>query len=173
MSNLRATQTIFNRAAKILQRDRAVLRDVELSRQTDYLKDDIAETIVDRFLDIKRKFNDVLDLGSGCGHIIKALDKDLVGGRFVMFDESKEMLNRDKSMPSLIEPERIVGDLEKLPFAENSFDAVVSSMSLHWVNDLLGTLIQTQRSLRPDGVFIGAILGGDTLYELRFLNFLH
>lgn len=81
--------------------------------------------------------------------------------------------------------ERIVCDEEALPFAEDSHDAIMSCLSLHWVNDLpgmlfylprqasayplrsIGTLIQIKRALRPDGVFIGSMFGGDTLYELR------
>lgn len=58
-------------------------------------------------------------------------------------------------------------DEENLPFPENSLEAVVSSLSLNWVNDLPGTLIQIKNSLKPDGVFIGAMFGGDTLFELR------
>ena len=62
---------------------------------------------------------------------------------------------------------RMVVDEEALPFEPNSIDAVLTSLSLHWVNDLPGTLIQIQRSLKPDGAFIGAMFGGDTLFELR------
>lgn len=47
------------------------------------------------------------------------------------------------------------------------YDACLSNLSLHWENDLLGTLIQIRKQLKPDGVFIGALFGGDTLYELR------
>lgn len=61
----------------------------------------------------------------------------------------------------------MVVDEELLPFEENSLDAVLSSCSLHWVNDLPGTLIQIRKALKPDAVFIGAMFGGDTLYELR------
>ena len=61
----------------------------------------------------------------------------------------------------------MVVDEEALPFEENSLDCVVCCGSLHWTNDLPGALIQIQRALKPDGVFIGAICGGDTLFELR------
>ncbi|MCO5594182.1 hypothetical protein L7F22_048206 [Adiantum nelumboides] len=52
-------------------------------------------------------------------------------------------------------------------FPENSIDCIVSSGTLHWTNDLPGALVQICRSLKPDGIFIGAICGGDTLFELR------
>ena len=61
----------------------------------------------------------------------------------------------------------LVADEERLPFAEASLDLVVSSLALHWVNDLVGALVQIRRALKPDGLFIGAILGGSTLTELR------
>ena len=60
-----------------------------------------------------------------------------------------------------------MADEESLPFAPKSFDLVVSAMDLHWVNDLPGTLVQIQRILRPDGLLLGAMLGGATLWQLR------
>ncbi|XP_077575535.1 arginine-hydroxylase NDUFAF5, mitochondrial isoform X2 [Stigmatopora nigra] len=61
----------------------------------------------------------------------------------------------------------LVADEEFLPLQENTFDLVLSSMSLHWTNDLPAALRQIHHVLKPDGVFIGAMAGGDTLYELR------
>ena len=60
----------------------------------------------------------------------------------------------------------VVGDEEFLPFQDSSVDLVVSNLALHWVNDVPGVLSQIQRVLKPDGVFIGAMLGGQTLSEL-------
>ncbi|MBA1154864.1 methyltransferase domain-containing protein [Microvirga mediterraneensis] len=66
-------------------------------------------------------------------------------------------------------PERgsIVGDEERLPFSGERFDLAVSLLALHGVNDLPGSLIQIRRALKADGLFIGALLGGSTLTELR------
>jgi SAM-dependent methyltransferase len=61
----------------------------------------------------------------------------------------------------------IVGDEEALPFADASLDLAVSALALHLVNDLPGALIQIRRALKPDGLFVGALLAGDTLNELR------
>lgn len=61
----------------------------------------------------------------------------------------------------------IVGDLEALPFAAASLDLSASLLALHAVNDLPGTLLQIRRSLRPDGLFIGCLLAGQSLTELR------
>jgi SAM-dependent methyltransferase len=62
---------------------------------------------------------------------------------------------------------RVVSDEEALPFADASLDLVVSALSLQFVNDLPGTLIQIRRALRPDGLFMAAIVGGESLNELR------
>jgi len=62
---------------------------------------------------------------------------------------------------------RIVADEERLPFADASLDLVVSLLNLHWTNDLVGALIQIRQALKPDGLFLGALLGGETLTELR------
>lgn len=62
---------------------------------------------------------------------------------------------------------RVVADEEWLPFAENSIDAVVSVFSLHWVNDLPGSLSQIHRVLKPDGLFLAVVPGAETLRELR------
>jgi SAM-dependent methyltransferase len=60
-----------------------------------------------------------------------------------------------------------VADEEALPLKDSSLDLIASALSLHVVNDLPGALVQIRRALRPDGLFIGALLGGDTLIELR------
>ncbi|TPX77757.1 hypothetical protein CcCBS67573_g01004 [Chytriomyces confervae] len=142
---------VFDRSIKRMQRNAsATLSD---SSTFDYIRDEVADRLVDRLLDIKRRFPNVLDLGSGAGHIVKYVDKDMMD-KLVMMD-------------SAVPIERVVGDEELLPFPEDSFDCVMSSMALHWVNDLPGTLIQVRKCLKPDSVFIGAMAGGDTLYELR------
>ena len=61
----------------------------------------------------------------------------------------------------------VVADEEALPFRDGAFDLVVSALSLQFVNDLPGTLVQIRRALRPDGLFLAALLGGETLTELR------
>lgn len=71
--------------------------------------------------------------------------------------------------PAAVIPGRSVIDEENLlsHIDENSQDCIVSNLGLHWINDLPGVLKQIQRALKPDGVFLGAMLGGDTLFELR------
>ena len=60
-----------------------------------------------------------------------------------------------------------MGDIERLPLAPARFDLVVSALSLQGANDLPGALVQIRQALRPDGLFLGAIVGGQTLRELR------
>lgn len=61
----------------------------------------------------------------------------------------------------------VAADEEALPFADESFDLIVSVLSLHAVNDLPGALVQIRRALKPDGLFLAALFGGETLSELR------
>ncbi|KAG0163244.1 hypothetical protein DFQ28_000226 [Apophysomyces sp. BC1034] len=160
-----ASFQVFNRDVKRRQKERAAL-NVEQSRIVDYLKDEVAARVADRLLDIKREFNTVVDLGSGCGHIVKHVDQNMMK-KLVMCDMSEAALRRDIDHTYEVEVERKVVDEEHLPFEQDSLEAVVSSLSMHWVNDLPGALIQIRQALRPDGVFVGAMFGGDTLFELR------
>lgn len=88
-------------------------------------------------------------------------------------ESSPSLLNRDINEPWSSHPsltlERQVLDhrTELLPFSPNTFDAVLSSLSLHWMNDLPSVLSQINAILKPDSPFLGVMLGGDSLYELR------
>ena len=62
---------------------------------------------------------------------------------------------------------KIVSDSELLDLKPETYDLVIHSMSLHWANDFVGQLIQCRRALKPDGLFLGACFGGETLTELR------
>ena len=62
---------------------------------------------------------------------------------------------------------RVAADEETLPFADGSLDLVASALSLQFVNDLPGALIQIRRALKPDGLLLAALIGGDSLRELR------
>ena len=61
----------------------------------------------------------------------------------------------------------IVCEDDIVPFSNSSFDLIVSALNLQFVDDLPGTLIQIRRTLRPDGLFLGMVMGGSTLHELR------
>ncbi|PGH32931.1 hypothetical protein GX50_04275 [[Emmonsia] crescens] len=85
-------------------------------------------------------------------------------------DESPALLYRDEDLPfnsQLKITRQVVPTLESLPFEPNTFDAVLSSLSIHWINDLPSLLTQVNHVLKPDSPFIAAMFGGDTLFELR------
>ena len=91
-------------------------------------------------------------------------------GELVAADSSATLLYRDADLPfndQLVLTRHVLADEETLPFDPASFDMVLSSMSLHWINDLPGLLAQINSVLKPDCPFIGAMLGGDSLFELR------
>jgi NADH dehydrogenase [ubiquinone] 1 alpha subcomplex assembly factor 5 len=156
---------MFAKVVKTIQKTNAARNPRNI--KTDYIKDAIADRMADRFLDIKRDFRKVLDFGAGSGHVIKFMDKETIPGVLIQFDSSSELLFRDEQIDYEVATERVVGDMEHIPFKENDFDAVVSCLALHWINDLPGILSQLQRVLKADGVFMGSIMGGDSLYELR------
>lgn len=103
----------------------------------------------------------------------KLLIKDKINN-YTMLDSSEAILNRDVNEPYWDEFKgsitRAVGDEEVFDhpvLKPDTYDAVVSNLSLHWINDLPGTLANINKVLKPDGLFLGTLLGGDTLYELR------
>jgi SAM-dependent methyltransferase len=127
-----------------------------------FLKQAAAEDIVLRLSAINRKFDRVLDLGAHDGTLSRALKSDpALAGRV------GDVFSTDLSPAFVKPPMGVVADEEALPFADGAFDLVVSALSLHWVNDLPGVLVQIRRALKPDGLFIGVVLGGRTLTELR------
>ena len=128
-----------------------------------FLKARAAQDAVERLETILREFPLTVDLGSRDGAFAAALaesDAQARVGTLIETDLSRAMLG---SRPGL----RLQVDEETLPFALASLDMVVSTLALHWVNDLPGTLIQIRRALKPDGLFMAAIFGGQTLTELR------
>jgi NADH dehydrogenase [ubiquinone] 1 alpha subcomplex assembly factor 5 len=110
----------------------------------------------------------MLDLGSGPGHFSKLLEADKVG-KVTLLDSSHKLLHRDPDSEFDVPVERIHGDEERLLdlVAPESQEAIVSCLNMHWVNDLPGVLVQINRALKPDGVFMCAMFGGETLFELR------
>lgn len=131
----------------------------------DYIKDEVGFRLSDRLFDVKREFAVAADLGCNRGFVSKHIMADTVG-HLHLCDISPSMLAQADGTPGL-PLTRHEMDEERLQFEPDSLDLVVSSLSMHWVNDLPGCFAQIKRSLRPDGVFIGALYGGETLFELR------
>ncbi|KAL9620757.1 MAG: hypothetical protein Q9160_004770 [Pyrenula sp. 1 TL-2023] len=168
------TLEVFNQRKKFLQKERAAAVP-ESSRRTDYLRNELASRLCDRLLDISRSFPNIIDLGANSCNIAKVIaSSDDLRGRInnvICADTPPSLLYRDPlpaNTESLQFQQEILPSLETiLPYESNTFDAVVSSLSLHWANDLPNLLRNVNNILKPDAPFIGAMLGGDTLFELR------
>ena len=129
----------------------------------DFLKARVSNHLLERLSDTPHIFARALDLGCHTGTLAKGLLSHKGVEHVVACDLSEKMAALAK-MPS-IDVRQV--DEEALPFEVESFDMIGSALSLHWVNDLPGTLIQIRRSLRADGLFLGALFGAGTLNELR------
>ena len=132
-----------------------------------FLKARAAADAVERLEAILRSFPLAVDLGARNGafsHALAGSDAAQRVGAVIETDLSAAMLKGRAGQPM---PMRAQMDEERLAFADESLDLVVSLLALHWSNDTPGALIQIRRALKPDGLFLGAILGGGTLTELR------
>ena len=144
---------VFDRRAVRHHRDRAA-RTVD--RVADVLRD-AAERLLDRLEDTNRQFTDVLDVG-GRGVVAPLLRAR--GLQVVSCDLSA-------AMAAVNGGPCVVADEECLPFASASFDLIVASLSLHWVNDLPGALLQLRQALRPEGLLLASLPALGTLAGLR------
>ncbi|XP_011149252.1 arginine-hydroxylase NDUFAF5, mitochondrial isoform X2 [Harpegnathos saltator] len=154
---------VFDRNAKLLHRERAA-RDADI-KLYDYIKDEVGDRLADRIFDIKRRFKRALDLGCGRGHVSKRILSESVE-ELVLSDMSPSFLRQAETMEDIKVTKKVI-DEENPAFEDNSFDMVISCLSLHWVNDLPGCFRHINNSLKNDGVFLAAMFGGETLYELR------
>ncbi len=145
---------VFDRRLVRLRRDRsAALQD-----RVAPVLDAVVDRLLDRLDDTTRRFDRALDIG-GRGLVAPALGARGVG-LVVSADLSRRMAARAGPVP-------VAMDEEWVPFAEGSFDLVVATLSLHWVNDLPGALAQIRRVMAPDGLFLAALPGLGTLQTLR------
>jgi len=144
---------LFDRRAVRRHRDRAA---ATVGQVGDILRE-FAERLLDRLDDTTRRFADALDLG-GRGVVAPLLRAR--GVATVSADLAPAMAARN---PAPV----LAADAEFLPFAPASFDLVVANLSLHWVNDLPGALIQIRQALRPEGLFLASLPVLGTLAELR------
>jgi len=153
------SMNIFDRRLLRLHRERAA---TGLERH-DFLLREIAGRLAERLDVVNRTFPLALDLGCHGGALATALGGRKGIERLVQCDSSYAMALRaaGNGQPSLTAAEDL------LPFTAECFDLVLSNLSLHWVNDLPGCLLQVRQILKPDGLFLAALLGGATLHELR------
>ena len=129
---------LFDRHAWRLHRARARRQGM-----VDFLHREVGERLADRLDLVNRKFPAVLDLSAG-----------------------KLDLAARPHTASVVSGE-VVWEPEFVPFRDASFDLVASNLMLHWVGDLPGALVQLCRALRPGGLLLATLFGGQTLVELR------
>ena len=138
-SNPTAAPVLFDRALLRARQDRA-----RRGEPATFLLDRVAEDMEERLQAVRRDFSDVADIWT---------PSELL---------QKSTADRFKSIT------RIAADeTETLPLQPELIDLVVSALAFQFVNDLPGVLAQIRRALRPDGLLLAAMLGGDTLTELR------
>ena len=145
-----ANRNVFDRA--LLRRRLA--RAQALGLET-FLLDRVAADLSDRLGAVLRRFDCALDLGTPTEAVRAALAANTAVGTLVA------------AAPLARAQPAIVADEEALPLREGALDLIVSALALQFVNDLPGTLVQIRRALKPDGLFLAAMLGGETLTELR------
>ncbi|MEP9376658.1 methyltransferase domain-containing protein [Aquabacter sp. CN5-332] len=143
--------------------DRALLRR-RLARAAmlgpaEFLVDRVADDMAERVGAVKRTFHRALDLGTPTDAVVRALHAAPM----------VKSLIRAAPLPLGLNGETpaVVADEEALPFADASLDLVVSALALQNVNDLPGVFAQIRRALKPDGLFLAAMIGGASLAELR------
>jgi SAM-dependent methyltransferase len=145
--------TIFDRELLRARRRRA-----RAAGPATFLLDRVAEELGERLAAVLRQFERAADLGTPTDALRRVL---LASGKIDMLvTATTDLAPRSSSL-------LVAADEEALPFADASLDLVVSALSLQFVNDLPGTLIQIRRALKPDGLLMAAMIGGESLTELR------
>lgn len=147
---------VFDRALLDRRRRRALARQ---DPGADFLLRAVVDDLIDRLVTIKRRFPVAVEIGSLT---------PILADRLAVTGQVDEAIRMDRLPEALVSDHpAVVGDEEALPFAPASLDLIVSALALQWVNDLPGALAQIRRALKPDGLFLAAIIGGETLTELR------
>ncbi len=131
------------------------------------LQKEVRHRLLQRLDWIRHRAETVVDLGCGTGGAIRALQRIYPRARIIGLDLSPAMLVEARKRYRPWSKRRLVaGDLERLPFAEASFDVVFSSLALPWCNDLAATLREFARVARPGALLLFSSYGPDTLREL-------
>ncbi|HEY6859667.1 MAG TPA: methyltransferase domain-containing protein [Pseudolabrys sp.] len=138
---------------------RARQRRARAIRPATFLLDRVAGELDERLSAVLRRFDIAIDLGTPTDVVRRLLAASgkvttIVAAEFSAIELDNSYL-------------RVAADEEALPFADNSLDLVTSALALQFVNDLPGTLIQIRRALKPDGLFLASLIGGESLVELR------
>ena len=164
----------FNFRLKQAQLD-SLWRNASTAREFTYLRTTCADQLVERLDDILKPLDRAADIGSATGEIGQALQRIGKFDAIKRFDQFATRESQVKELPSKYEgleslTTGVVSDWNQMTpglLEEGAYDVIMSNLSLHWVNDINDTLKQIRLALKPDGVFLGTMFGGDTLHELR------
>jgi len=151
-----ADQDIFDRALLVRRRDRVAAG----AGCHEFLLARVADDLIERLGAVQRRFPVAVDLGAYHGLLGRRLRQVPGIGMVVHTEPAWRLLEQ-------CDGARVQASEEALPFRDQSLDLVTSGLALHLVNDLPGAFVQIRRALKPDGLFLAALLGGRTLSELR------
>jgi SAM-dependent methyltransferase len=153
MSDL--ARLIFDRSLMRQRLHRAITNGA-----ADFLADFAAKDLIARLMTINRSFQRIADIGSPFLNLSAELSQHFP--EVEIFRLSPLLVSTN-----IANIHGFVGDEEALPLQDGHFDLAVSALALQYVNDLPGALIQMRRILKPDGLFLGCLIGGRSLNELR------
>lgn len=154
--NTASNPNIFDRELVRAHRDRAAKG---FARHA-FMAQEIADRLIERLSEVNRDFKRILILGDASGILAEQLAARYQPEILIRMDISEAMLKNGGG-------QSVLAAEECIPFGPKSFDLIISNLTLHWVNDLPGGLLQLNRALKPDGLFLAALFGGTTLTELR------
>jgi len=127
----------------------------------DFLLRHAAADLAERLATVKRDFVTAVDIGTPNAAFVEEIVPRAGVGQVVRLAPPGAPARSSTRVST------VVSGLEALPLATARFDLAVSGLALHLTDDLPGTLIQIRRALKPDGLFLACLAGGDTLVELR------
>ncbi len=149
---------LIDRKLLTLRRERALRASAD--NLPDFLMQRASQDILDRLSGIERHFSPIVAVGALPGILAEALRARSGDESVIEMAESPALLSGGSGL-------KLIGDEQLLPFKPASLGLIVSALTLQFANDLPGTLVQIRRALVPDGLFLGVVLGGQTLAELR------
>ncbi len=155
---------IFDRNVVRLHRDRAArIATARDFGDANFLFMEVADRLVDRLLDIHRDFDLALDVGCHSGEIHHWLQNHTGKVKHLFQMDMSEQYAKSAKHRST----SFVAEEDFLPIKPASLDLIITNLSLHWVNDLPSAMKHIRAALKPDGFFLGSMLGGDSLMEMR------
>lgn len=147
---------------------RAFDRAAEHYEQFAVLQNEVCQRLLEKLEIVKIEPRRILDAGAGTGTAQPVLFERYKKAQLVALDLSENMLHQCRRHGRFLRaPQLVCADIENLPFADNSFELVFSSLSMQWCNNLNAALLEVKRVLKPGGLFVFSTFGPDTLKELR------